>query len=152
MSISKNDCLLLLSELQDNGIDCKQQVIQVVKDGSPSVEVLKFINDHRQLDLAAFYEKLRKSYNDKRSTLYMNIMKEVEDPQTVLTTLNAYTLQAFLFSRDVEDKQIFYKFSRVDDVYKCISNYLRTYDFIPCIKVLKLIKADIKVLEMCYRV
>lgn len=152
MSISKNDCLLLLSELQDAGIDCKQQVMQVVKADSPSLDVLKFINDHRQLDLAAFYEKIRKSYNEKRSTLYINIMKEVEDPQKVLTTLNAYTLQAFLFSKDVKDKQMFYKFARVDDVYKCINNYLRTYDFIPCIKVLQLIKADIKVLEMCYRV
>lgn len=69
------------------------------------MEVLKFINNYKPFDLINFYEKLRKSYNNKKSTLYINIMKEVEDPQTVLTTLNSYSLQALLFSKDLEDKQ-----------------------------------------------
>ena len=106
MAITKNDCLVLLSELTDKGIDCTQYVKQVIKDNGPSVEVLQFINENRELDLTRFYEKLRKSYNSKKSSLYINIMKDLEEPQDVLTTLNSYTLQVLLFSKDVEDKQM----------------------------------------------
>ena len=151
MAITKNDCLVLLSELTDKGIDCTQYVKQVIKDNGPSVEVLQFINENRELDLTRFYEKLRKSYNSKKSSLYINIMKDLEEPQDVLTTLNSYTLQVLLFSKDVEDKQMFYDFTRLDEVYKCLAYYLKTFDLIPCSKVLQLIKADIKVLETCYR-
>ena len=91
MAITKNDCLVLLSELTDKGIDCTQYVKQVIKDNGPSVEVLQFINENRELDLTRFYEKLRKSYNSKKSSLYINIMKDLEEPQDVLTTLNSYT-------------------------------------------------------------
>lgn len=105
MAITKNDCLLLLSEISDQGIDCKPITQQLIREGKPSLEVLKFINKYKPFDLINFYEKLRKSYNNKKSTLYINIMKEVEDPQTVLTTLNSYSLQALLFSKDLEDKQ-----------------------------------------------
>ena len=105
MAITKNDCLLLLSEISDQGVDCKPIIQQLIREGKPSLEVLKFINNYKPFDLINFYEKLRKSYNNKKSTLYINIMKEVEDPQTVLTTLNSYSLQALLFSKDLEDKQ-----------------------------------------------
>ena len=151
MAITKNDCLVLLSELTDKGIDCTQYVKQVIKDNGPSVEVLQFINENRELDLTRFYEKLRKSYNSKKSSLYINIMKDLEEPQDVLTTLNSYTLQVLLFSKDVDDKQMFYDFTRLDAVYRCLAYYLKTFELIPCIKVLQLIKADIKVLETCYR-
>lgn len=152
MAITKNDCLLLLSEISDQGIDCKPITQQLIREGKPSLEVLKFINKYKPFDLINFYEKLRKSYNNKKSTLYINIMKEVEDPQTVLTTLNSYSLQALLFSKDLEDKQQFYNFSRIDEIYKCLNYYIQTYDLIPCIKLLQLIKADIKALETLYRV
>lgn len=152
MAITKNDCLLLLSEISDQGIDCKSITQQLIKEGKPSLEILKFINNYKPFDLINFYEKLRKSYNNKKSTLYINIMKEVEDPQTVLTTLNSYSLQALLFSKDLEDKQQFYNFSRIDEIYKCLNYYIQTYDLIPCIKLLQLIKADIKALETLYRI
>ena len=41
-------------------------------------EVLKFINDRRQFDVASFYEKLRKNHNDKKSPLYKNIVSDIE--------------------------------------------------------------------------
>ena len=152
MARTKNDCLLLLSEVSDLGSDSNQITQQLIREGKPSLEVLKFINKYKPFDLINFYEKLRKSYNNKKSTLYINIMKEVEDPQTVLTTLNSYSLQALLFSKDLEDKQQFYNFSRIDEIYKCLNYYIQTYDLIPCIKLLQLIKADIKALETLYRV
>ena len=153
MAISKTDCLILLNELQESGIDCSNEVKTLLRSSGPSVEVLKFINDNRPLDLAMFYEKLRKSYNNKKSTLYINLMKD-PDPENinkVLSTLNSYSLQATLFSEQLQNKQMYYRFSRQKEENQCLYYYTKTYDLTPCIKLLSLIKADIKVLETCYR-
>ena len=122
MAISKTDCLILLNELQESGIDCSNEVKTLLRSSGPSVEILKFINDNRPLDLAMFYEKLRKSYNNKKSTLYINLMKD-PDPENinkVLSTLNSYSLQATLFSEQLQNKQMFYRFSRLQEVYQCL--------------------------------
>ena len=71
--ITKNDCYLLLSELNDNGLDTSSAIKDLMSSNSPSLEVIKFINDNRQLGLTLFYEKLRKSYNNKKSKLYIKL-------------------------------------------------------------------------------
>ena len=70
--ITKNDCYLLLAEYEKSGIDTKEALNQLVNDTSniPNLQVLKFINDHRQLDVMNFYNKIRKSYNQKKSNCY----------------------------------------------------------------------------------
>lgn len=151
--ISKNDCLILLTELNDLGVDASQEIKKLIALSEPSLEILDFINKNRQLDLTSFYEKIRKSYNNKRSILYKNIMKDLDENNVndILTTLNSYALQVCLFSRDIENKQMFFRFSRLSEVYKCLYHYSQTYDLIPCIKLLRLIKCDIKTLETVYR-
>lgn len=153
MAISKTDCLVLLNELQDAGIDASAVIRRLIKASEPDIDTLKFINDNRQLDLAAFYEKLRKSYNNKKSTLYINLMKDpdINNINKVLTTLNSYALQVTLFSDSVENKQIFFRFARLQEVYQCLYYYTKTYDLTNCLKLLSLIKSDIKILETCYR-
>lgn len=153
MAISKTDCLVLLKELQESGVDCSGITKTLLKSTGPTAEVLKFINDNRPLDLALFYEKLRKSYNNKKSTLYINLMKDpdVANINKILSTLNSYALQATLFSEQLQNKQMFYRFVRLQEVYQCLYYYTKTYDLTPCIKLLSMIKADIKVLETCYR-
>lgn len=74
-----------------------------------------------------------------------------ENINKVLSTLNSYSLQATLFSEQLQNKQMFYRFSRLQEVYQCLYYYTKTYDLTPCIKLLSMIKADIKVLETCYR-
>lgn len=145
--ITKNDCLLLLADLKDKGVDTSAVTKQLMSSTSIDIEVLKFINDNRQLDLTAFYEKIRKSYNNKKSNLYINIVKEIEEPQEVLTTLSAMMTQILLFSKNLEDKQMFFKHSRVNEIVKVLNNYFITYDLTYCIKLIKLIKLDIKALE-----
>lgn len=149
--ITYSDCFSLLTDLSENGIDCKDQLKKLSANPSVDLDILKFINDNRELDLTKFYEKLRKSYNNKKSTLYINIMKGLEDPTKVTSTLNSYALQIVLFSKNVEDINQFYKFARLQDVYQCLYHYTKTFDLIPCIKLLNLIKADIKTLETVYR-
>ena len=145
--ITKNDCYLLLSELNENGLDTSSAIKDLMSSSSPSLEVIKFINDNRQLDLTAFYNKLRKSYNNKKSKLYINIVKETEHPQDVLITLSSLLTQILLFAKDVEDRQMFLRHSRADEISGVLTAYFKDFDLTRCVKLIKLFKADIKALE-----
>ncbi len=147
--ITKRDCILLLSELAEKGIDTSSMMNRALKAHEIDLAVVKFINEHRQFDANAFYEKLRKSYNNKRSTLYKNIVTcdEVDCTETVLTTLAALNLQILLYMKDVEDSKMFMAHTRVQEINEVLLNYSKTYDLVPCIKVLQVIKADLKAFE-----
>lgn len=145
--ISSNDALLLLTELQEEGKDVKPYINKVLASQLPPLEVLKYINDNRQLDVAAFYEHIRKNYNKKKSDLYINIVKEVKDPEEVLTTLSAMLTQILLFSKRVKDRELFLNHSRAAEIAKVLKIYFETYDLTYSLKLLKLIKADILALE-----
>lgn len=147
--ISKNDVLLLLTELEDSGVDCKSYIDILYTPTAPIFEILKFINKNRSLDLVNFYEKIRKSYNHKNSKLYKNIVscdEQVEiDPNTTLTTLSALLNQIMQFK--VEDKPMFMKHRRADEILKVLMIYVNTFDIQPAYKLLTLIKADLIVSE-----
>lgn len=145
--ITKNDCILLLSDLEDKGIDASAKLREAIKLTEPSIDIIKFINDNRQLDLSKFYEKIRKSYNNKKSSLYINIVRESDNPNEILTTLSALLTQILLFARTVEDREMFLRHARAYDISKILSNYFQTFDLTNCIKVLRIIKADLKALE-----
>lgn len=147
--ITKRDCILLLSELSSKGVDTKEMLNRAIKSPNVDLTVVKFINEHRQFDANAFYEKLRKSYNNKRSTLYKNIVTcdEVDCTETVLTTLAALNLQILLYMKNVEDSKMFMSHTRVEEINEVLLNYSKTYDLVPCIKVLQIIKADLKAFE-----
>ena len=146
--ITRADLYLLLNELEESGIDTREQIFKLSRSSGIDLSVIKFINDNRELSLTKFYQKIRKSYNNKKSKLYINIVREQdEDASNVLTTLSALLTQAILFSNDVEDKGMFFKHARCDEISKALARYFTTYDLIPCIKLKNLIKADIKALE-----
>ena len=146
--ITRNDLLILLKDLEDRGIDTTNAITELMTSTSISLDVLKLINDNRQLDVAAFYEKIRKSYNQKKSNLYMNIVKEdFVEPTKTLTTLSALLTQILLFSKNVQDRQMFLKHSRADEITKVLNGYFTTWDITNCIKLLRLIKVDLKALE-----
>ena len=98
--ITKNDVLLLLTDLQESGVQTKDAIKELMASRDVPIDVLKFINEHRPLDLTNFYEKLRKSYNDKHSKLYISIVKEIQNPDDVLTTLSSLNLQIILYSKN----------------------------------------------------
>lgn len=147
MAIKKTDCLLLLTELQENGIDVTEQINKLMATRELPVEVLKFINSHKSLDAVNFYERIRDNYNKKRSNLYINIVGGVKDPQEVLTTLAALNLQILLYSKHVENKSQFFSHLRATEIIKVLDNYYKTFDLTNCLNLLKLIKADLCVLE-----
>lgn len=145
--ISKGDVTLLLDDLKEKGIDINGYLKELYSTPIIPVDIIKFLNDNRSFDIANFYEKLRYNYNHKRSDLYLNIVKELDDVEDVLTTLASYNLQVLLYARKVGDKEMFYRNSRVAEVTKVLNDYYTTFDIDRCMKVLSLIKADIKLFE-----
>lgn len=144
--ITKNDIIILLTDLQEKGLDVSTYLSNTLKNGV-SISTIQFINSNRQLDLYKFYEKIRKSYNQKHSNLYINIVKEIDDINKVLITLSALETQILIFSKNVEDREMFLRHSRALEISKVLSNYFINYDSKPCIKLIQLIKADLKCLQ-----
>lgn len=138
---------MLLSELQDNGVDTTAQFTKTIASKELPLDVIQFINSKRELDVNKFYEYLRKSYNDKKSKLYINIMKEIDDVNEVLTTLAALNLQILLFSRKTDDRQMFLRHARAEDITKVLTNYYQKFDLTNCVRLIHLIKADITTSE-----
>jgi len=146
--ITKNDTILLLGELDDAGIDTTDMLELALRSADVNIAVVKFINSHRPFEANKFYEKIRKSYNSKRSTLYINIMREdMKSPIDMLTTLASLQLQLLLFSKEVQDVQMFLKHTRFEEICSALHTYSKTFDLVPCIKVLQLVKADIKAFQ-----
>lgn len=145
--ITKNDCILLLTDLQNNGVDTTPQMRKLLSTPDINLEVIKFINDSRQLDVSRFYEHLRHNYNHKKSKLYINIVKEVENPADVLTTLSSMLTQILLYSNKCNDREMFLKHSRAEEISMVLTKYFKQYDLTACLQLLRLIKIDLKALE-----
>ena len=147
--ITKNDCLLLLAELKDRNIDTKPYVIKTLNNTSVDIEVLKFINKNRPLELGLFYESLRKRYNEGKSKLYKEIVQiDIKETKDMIVTLSSLLTQILLYSNKVENKQLFLKHSRADEITKVLYNYFDTFDLTLSVQMLNLIKADLKACEL----
>lgn len=148
--LQKTDLILLLTTIQEEHpeLDVRDYIDSTIRTQGINLEVLKFINEVRPLEVRNFYEKLRKSYNDKRSNLYINIMKsdETELKQTMIV-LTSLLNQIMIFADKVEDKQLFLKHARADELCKAVLVYLTKYDIQPAVKLLQLVKADLKTLQ-----
>lgn len=142
--LTKNDLLILLTDLENVGTPIDEQTMLLLKSPTIPFSVLKFINDKRQLDVASFYDLIRKNYNNKKSSLYKNIVKEDNKKlEEVLVILSALNLQIMLFAEKLEDNRMFLKHSRGEEVTQVLNNYYKNYDLRPCVKLLRLIKADL---------
>jgi len=146
--LTKTDLLLLLTDIEENGKNVDDKITKLLKLETIPYDVLKFINDTRQFDVSVFYELLRKNYNHKKSNLYINLVKEdLANPTEVLITLSALNLQILLFAKKLSDDKMFLKHSRAEEITRVLNNYYKTYDLIPCLKILKLVKADLIAFE-----
>lgn len=144
--ITNEDCILLLSEINDD--KANDLITTLASTGEISMEALKYIHSKRPLEIVNFYEHIRKSYNQKHSKLYINIVGGIKKPSEVMTTLSALLTQILLYSNNVKDDKVtFLKHARAKDITKVINNYLTTYDLTMANNLLKLIKADLLALE-----
>lgn len=147
--ITKQDIILLLTELKNNGEDIDSDIDLVIKSPAIPLTVIKKINDFRLLELSEFYKKIKTSYNKKHSKLYINIMKADEgalkDPNLALTTLSGLLNQILQFK--CEDKVMFLKHARFEEILEVLAIYSKTFNINPILKLLHLIKCDIKTME-----
>lgn len=152
--LTRNDCLLLLSELETfDNVDkekLKQITLKTASQLNISLDTLKFINTYKPLDVKNFYNQIRQNYNNKKSKLYINIVREIDDTTKVLTTLSSLLTQILLYSENTEkcdNKQLFLQHSRAKEISLALTKYFENYDITICLQLLRLIKADIKSLE-----
>jgi hypothetical protein len=146
--ITKNDCLTILVSLEDKGIDINQPMKKLLVSKEVPTEVLKFILDNKGIEVANFYEMLRKKHNQKKSPLYHNIVKEVTDPEEIITTLACLLMQISLYSKKLlTNKEIFQREVRAEEITRVLNNYYTTGTLDQCLALLRLLKADLMVLE-----
>lgn len=146
--LNKHDLVLLLTDLQSQGEDIGNNIAKLYASKEIPLDVVKFINDRRQFDVANFYELLRHNYNKKKSSLYKNLVSEEQkNPTEYVITLASLNLQILLFAKKLESPELFLSHSRAEEITRVLNNYYKTYDLIPCINLLKLIKADLKAFE-----
>ena len=146
--ITKNDCLTVLVSLEDRGVDINDAMKKLVTAKDIPMEVLKFILDNRGSEVANFYEMLRKKHNQKKSPLYYNIVKEIEDPEELVTTLACLLVQVTLYSNKLKtNKEIFQREVRAEEITRVLNNYYSTGMLDQCLALVKLLKTDMLVLE-----
>jgi hypothetical protein len=146
--ITKNDCLTVLVALEDKGIDINAPMRKLVTAKEVPMDVLKFILDNRGIEVANFYEMLRKKHNQKKSPLYHNIVKEVTDTDEIITTLACLLVQITLYGKKLPaNKEIFQREVRAEEITRVLNNYYSTGEFGQCLALLKLLKTDLLVLE-----
>lgn len=146
--ITKNDCLTILVSLEDRGIDIDRQMKKLLTAKEIPIDTLKFILDNRGIEVANFYEMLRKKHNQKKSPLYHNIVKDITDPEEVITTLACLLVQITLYSSKLaSNKEIFQREVRAEEISRVLNNYYTTGMLDSCLALMKLLKADLLVLE-----
>ena len=146
--INKNDCLTLLVALEDRGVDINQQMKKLLTAKEIPIDVLKFILANRGIEVANFYEMLRKKHNQKKSPLYHNIVKDIADPEEIITTLACLLVQITLYSKKLtSNKDIFQREVRAEEISRVLNSYYATGTLDSCIALMKLLKSDLLVLE-----
>lgn len=146
--ITKNDCLTILVALEDRGINIDQQMKKLLTAKDIPIDTLKFILDNRGIEVANFYEMLRKKHNQKKSPLYHNIVKDITDPEEVITTLACLLVQITLYSKKLQsNKELFQREVRAEEISRVLNTYYATGMLDNCLALMKLLKADLLVLE-----
>ena len=145
--ITKNDCMSILIKLEDSGVNIDNYMRKLVISKEIPLEVLKFISQHRGIEVANFYEMLRKKHNQKKSPLYLNIVKEVSTLDDVITTLVCLLTQITLYSNKLDNKDSFLKEVRAEEITRVLNEYFKEGTYDTCIALLKIIKSDLLVLE-----
>lgn len=146
--ITKNDCLSILTKLDESGVSgVNPYMRKLVVSRDIPLDVLKFISDNRGLEVSHFYEMLRKSHNKNKSPLYTNILKDIDDPQDVITTLSCLLTQVLLYGKKLDNKDQFFREVRAEELTRVLNGYFKTGLYEECLSLIRLIKSDLLVLE-----
>ena len=145
--LNKSDCMSILIKLEDKGVDINAQMKKLILAKDIPIDVLKFIAEKQGLEAVNFYEMLRKSYNNKKSKLYKNILDDIklEDACVILSSL---LLQIALYSSKLTDtKNSFLQEIRANEISEALADFYKSDNVEKCLAVLNAIKTDLLVLE-----
>ena len=145
--ITKADCLSILVKLEDKGLDINPYMKKLAISKEIPLDVLRFISQNRGIEVSEFYEMLRKSHNQKKSPLYTNILKEVNNPKDIILTLSCLLTQVILYGSKLENAESFLKEVRAEEITRALNTYFKESSIETGATLLKLIKSDLMVLE-----
>lgn len=145
--LNKSDCMSILIKLEDQGIDINAQMKKLILAKDIPIDVLKFIAEKQGLEAIKFYEILRKSYNNKKSKLYKNILDDI-NIKDVCVVLSSLLLQIALYSSKLTDtKNSFLQEIRANEISEALADFYKSDNIEKCLAVLNAIKTDLLVLE-----
>lgn len=146
--ITKNDCMSVLVGLEKENFNIDPYLKMLITSRDIPVEVLKVIEEQRGLEIIAFYEMLRKSYNNKKSPLYKNIITgNFEDENFAITTLACLLVQIILYNNKLADNGLFLKAARAEEISRVLNTFFISGDSELILKLLYAIRSDLIVLE-----
>ena len=145
--LNKSDCMSILIKLEDKGVDINAQMKKLILAKDIPIDVLKFIAEKQGLEAVNFYEMLRKSYNNKKSKLYKNILDDI-NIDDVCVILSSLLLQIALYSSKLTDtKNSFLQEIRANEISDALADFYKSDNVEKCLAVLNAIKTDLLVLE-----
>ena len=145
--LNKSDCMSILIKLEDKGVDINAQMKKLILAKDIPIDVLKFIAEKQGLEAVNFYEMLRKSYNNKKSKLYKNILDDIK-LEDVCVILSSLLLQIALYSSKLTDtKNRFLQVIRANEISDALADFYKSDNVEKCLAVLNAIKTDLRVLE-----
>lgn len=148
--INRFDCYEVLFSLKKQGVDVERQLKLLSTSPSVPLEVIRFINEQRPLNVTSFYETLRKKNNQKASKLYKNIVVETHsNPLEVVKTASSLLTQIVIASEKLPKEEVssFYSQTRAKELTIALNEYFLNGDIQKVLDELKRIKEDIKILE-----
>ena len=145
--LNKSDCMSILIKLEDKGVDINAQMKKLILAKDIPIDVLKFIAEKQGLEAVNFYEMLRKSYNNKKSKLYKNILDDIK-LEDVCVILSSLLLQIALYSSKLTDtKNSFLQEIPANEISDALADFYKSDNVEKCLAVLNAIKTDLLVLE-----
>lgn len=145
--LNKSDCMSILIKLEDKGVDINAQMKKLILAKDIPIDVLKFIAEKQGLEAVNFYEMLRKSYNNKKSKLYKNILDDIK-LEDVCVILSSLLLQIALYSSKLTDtKDSFLHEIRANEISEALADFYKSDNIEKCLAVLNAVKTDLLVLE-----
>lgn len=145
--LTKNDCMSILVDLENTGLHINDQMRALLSSKEIPLEVLKFIVSNKGVEASNFYEFLRRKHNEKKSKLYTNLLRDLDDEFDIITTLSSLVTQIFLHGSKIENYSKFYREIRLEEILRVLHEYSETEQVESCKKVLSLIKSDLMVFE-----
>ena len=145
--LNKIDCMSIPIKREDKGVDINAQMKTLILAKDIPIDVLKFIAEKQGLEAVNFYEMLRKSYNNKKSKLYKNILDDIK-LEDVCVILSSLLLQIALYSSKLTDtKNSFLQEIRANEISGALADFYKSDNVEKCLAVLNAIKTDLLVLE-----